>query len=455
MAKSNPLYRERWGYGFDLTTDHLSTEEISKLRAQYDSLGSEVLGILQKIVANKDPAANGAPKADLYSVLRDNYQDNEVLSKFWDELHVTPEWVDWAQIERGQKFFGRYALGNATAFALQGFVRENSASPGIAEVFARTGGFAVRNLLSRVIETFTWVVHVTTSLESIQPGGEGHTSTIRVRLLHASVRQRITRLVESRPQYFDIKKHGSPVNDLDSMHAIALFCCMPMWDSLPKMGVYPTKQEITDFIALFRYISYLTGTPTSYWTTPKKAKAVMETMFLHELDPTNTSKILAYNFITWLSNAPPVYLSRDFLEAGCRWMNGHEMSDALGMGRPNLIYYLVFQGHNVVVFTLAYLQRFIPAFDRFMININRKLLYAAVTDHRHLVGGAGLFDFKFVPQLDRKFGKDSGEIDAQGHSRWWRPVEAVFLMALMIAGLVGCIMVAFVFKFALKLHIKE
>jgi hypothetical protein len=155
-------------------------------------------------------------------------------------------------------------------------------SPGIAEVFARTGGFAIKNLLSRVIETFTWVSQVTTSLESIQPGGEGHTSTIRVRLLHASVRQRILKLAASCPEYFSVEKYGAPVNDLDSMHAIVLFCCMPIWDSFPKMGIYPSKQEITDFIALFRYISYVTGTPNEYFETPEKAKAVMESMFLYE-----------------------------------------------------------------------------------------------------------------------------------------------------------------------------
>ena len=56
-----------------------------------------------------------------------------------------------------------------------------------------------------------------------------------------------------------------------------------MWDSFPKMGIYTSKQEITDFIALFRYISYVTGTPNEYFETPEKAKAVMETMFLYEL----------------------------------------------------------------------------------------------------------------------------------------------------------------------------
>jgi hypothetical protein len=229
---------------------------------------------------------------------------------------------------------------------------------------------AIKNLLSRVVETFTWLTQVTNSLDSIQPGGEGHTSTIRVRLLHASVRQRILSLAKTRPEYFSVEKYGAPVNDLDSLHAISLFCCSPMWDGFPKMGIIPKKQEIVDFIALFRYIAYLTGTPTQYWETPEKAKAVMETMLLYELDPTNTSKILAHNFIKWIEDQPPAYLSRGFMEAGCRWMNGKEMCDALGLGNPGIYYYAVFAGHNILVSALAYSQRLIPAFDRFMIKVS-------------------------------------------------------------------------------------
>jgi hypothetical protein len=401
-SKTDANYRKRWGYSFQWTDKHLAPEEIAALRSHYDELGSTALEKLQAIIARTKTdtkrEANCPFRPELYTIFKKHHHEDEVLQQFWDEVHSVPEWVDWEQIERGQKFFARYALANSTAFALQGFIRENSvrfhtpsiisfvlrtiqASPGIAEVFARTGGFAIKNLLSRVIETFTWVVQVTTSLESIQPGGEGHTSTIRVRLLHASVRQRILKLAASRPEYFPVEKYGAPVNDLDSMHAIVLFCCMPMWDSFPKMGIYPSKQEITDFIALFRYISYVTGTPNEYFETPEKAKAVMETMFLYELEPNKTSKILAHNFIAWLEGQPPPYLSRDFMEAGCRWMNGHEICDALGLGRPGLYYYAVFAGHNVIVSTMAMCQKLIPALDQFIIKVSLLLAHYAFRIH--------------------------------------------------------------------------
>ena len=175
-TKTDPNYRERWGYSFQWTDKHLAQKEIAALRAQYDELGSAALERLQAIIARVKPESkrevNCPFKPELYTVLKEHHHEDEVLQAFWDELHSIPDWVDWKQIERAQKFFARYALANSTAFALQGFIRENSvglhphldrlfvlihmqASPGIAEVFARTGGFAIKNLLSRVIETFT------------------------------------------------------------------------------------------------------------------------------------------------------------------------------------------------------------------------------------------------------------------------------------------------------------
>ena len=99
-------------------------------------LGSVALERLQAIVSKQkadNPEGKSSPaRPDYYTILRDNHLDDEVLERFWDELHSVPAWVDWEQIERAQKFFGRYAVANSAAFALQGFVRENSVSSPIS-----------------------------------------------------------------------------------------------------------------------------------------------------------------------------------------------------------------------------------------------------------------------------------------------------------------------------------
>ena len=65
------------------------------------------------------------------------------------------------------------------------------------------------------------------------------------------------------------------------------------------------EREISDFIALFRYIGYLTGTPTSYFETPGKARKTMESLLLSEINPTPTSRVLVHNVIASLANEPP------------------------------------------------------------------------------------------------------------------------------------------------------
>lgn len=224
------------------------------------------------------------------------------------------------------------------------------------------------------METFQWLIQITHELSSIQPGGEGHASTIRVRLLQASVRQRILKLVQTRPEYFNAEKYGVPVNNLDSVHSICVFCCNPMWFQLPKMGIAPKKQEIADYIALFRYVAYLLATPTQYFETPEKAKAVMESMYLNELEPSEISKIVGHNFVKCLEDLPPFNISRDFMEAGSRWINGDALCDALDLGRPGRYYYALMTGLSWIVRSVAFLQKTIPSFDRFIVAVSRLLL---------------------------------------------------------------------------------
>ena len=245
----------------------------------------------------------------------------------------------------------------------------SQASTGPVEVLVRTGGFSTKVLLHRLMETFQWLLQVTSEISAIQPHGEGHASTIRVRLLHASVRQRIMKLVQSHPEYFNVEKYGVPVNTLDSIHSITVFCCSPMWFQLPKLGIVPRQEEVDDYIALFRYIAYLLATPTEYFETSEKAKAVMESMFWHEIEPTPTSKVISYNFIKCLEDLPPMNISKGFIEAGSRWFNGNELCDALDVGRPEWYHYVPVVGLRWAVMTLAFLQRTIPPLDRFMVEV--------------------------------------------------------------------------------------
>ena len=125
---------EKFGYKFTWTDQHISPERMNILRFESDHLGDAALERLQKLREsqvkapdNNDPAVSNRSRKDLFKLLRDNYRDDDVLAEFWKETHDVPEWVDWAQLARGQEVFHRYVGANLAGFSLGG-LGESSAS---------------------------------------------------------------------------------------------------------------------------------------------------------------------------------------------------------------------------------------------------------------------------------------------------------------------------------------
>ena len=160
-------------------------------------------------VPESDVAKN-APR-DLYEILRDHKETDDLLKRFWQEVTTVPAWVDWAQIQRGQDVFYRYGGACFTGLAYQSLLGGMGANR-VVETLARTGGFSTKVARSRMFETTQHILQCTKSLESIQPGGDGFASTIRVRLLHAAVRQRILKLAAQKPGYYDTDAWGVPID---------------------------------------------------------------------------------------------------------------------------------------------------------------------------------------------------------------------------------------------------
>ena len=166
------------------------------------------------------------------------------------------------------------------------------------QTLSRTGGFLSKKTARlRILQTTQFVLEVTKSLQSIQPPhGEGFASSVRVRLVHASVRSRILHLAEV-PGYYDVSAAGIPINDLDCIATISSFSAVLMWISLPRQGIFPKENEKNAFVALFRYIAYLMGTPTSPFESPLKAQKMMESLLMSEIKPSVTSRVLANNVL--------------------------------------------------------------------------------------------------------------------------------------------------------------
>lgn len=178
------------------------------------------------------------------------------------------------------------------------------------------------------------------------------------------------KLARQDPNYYDLETLGVPVNDLDCIATVVSFSSSLIWVSFPRQGIFISQQEAEDYIAMWRYIAYLTGTPTDYFSSPEKAKLAMETLLLYEINPTETSKILAHNVIESLALQPPNYPSREFLEAFARWLNGDALCDALGLGRPSLYYWALVTGQVLFSMWMSYTTRIFRVIDQKKIAVS-------------------------------------------------------------------------------------
>jgi hypothetical protein len=411
-----------WGYEFEWTDEHLSEDECHRLKKSYDVLADECLdilnaisppdkGVLPRSYSQQQPSdVNGTnqekqeslplPKRDLFALLQDHHQSNPKLQELWIEVNTIPSWVDWAQIERGQDVFYRYGGPALTGLTYQSLLGGMGAAR-VVETLARTGGFSTKVARRRLFETTQHILECTKSLESLQPGGAGHASSVRVRLLHAAVRKRIVTLAEQRPSYYNIEEWGIPVNDLDQIGTIGTFCAALIWLSFPRQGLLLRQQEKDDYVALWRYIGYLLGTPSEYFATTSKAKAVMETLFYTEVNPSEMSKILSNNVIHALERQPPTYVSPDMLIVSARWLNGNELCDSLGLPRVSYYYWALMAGQCLFFMAVCYTYRYIPYLDRDNIARMKKILYKVIVEAKWgLAGTESLFEFKYIPEFE-------------------------------------------------------
>ncbi|OJJ56640.1 hypothetical protein ASPSYDRAFT_91894 [Aspergillus sydowii CBS 593.65] len=401
-----PDIHTHWDISFEWTELHRTAEQLRPMTFTYDKLADDCIARLNELSppekyrpkAGEPPTK--APKRDLLALLERYAKDDPKLEELWTEINTVPDWVDWDQIKRGQEVFFRYGMPIMNVLSFQSLLGGMGASR-IVETLARTGGFSADVVRRRLLETLQHILQVSLSLDSMKPGGAGHQSSVRVRLLHSSVRARILSLAKEKPEYYDIEKFGIPISDLDCIGTINTFSTSVVWIGLPRQGIYPMENEIEDYIALWRLVAYYMGTPTDFLTDKPTAKAFMESILEFEVDPKPIGQVLAKNIVIGLENTAPTFASKEFMEAMARHLNGHKLSDRLDIPKTSLYYQTLIYGYCYLVMVIAYSNRVFPLFDKAWIAVRRKMYYSIITDKEHGLGGETIFDFKYVPWFTR------------------------------------------------------
>ncbi|KAG0232724.1 hypothetical protein BGW41_001735 [Actinomortierella wolfii] len=274
-----------WDYDITWSHNHMRSSELEPYRMMGDPLADDALEALD---VKKGQDAFEALMT--YTSRPIEEQPSEAPRKFLDSLLKVPDWVDWKKIERGQLVYWRYCLFISHAllhFSLAGGFN----APKISKVLTSTGYLAGNKTKYRVLETGQFVVDVMHSSGYLMPEtGLAWKSIIQVRLLHAQVRQKLSRLSRAHSKYYSIEEYGVPINQEDLAGTLYSFS-VAMWKVMQeRMGVNMTPEECDDYLHVWRYIGYMMGVDPDFdpANSVERAEAILESIVMHVIDPTQS-----------------------------------------------------------------------------------------------------------------------------------------------------------------------
>jgi hypothetical protein len=208
-------------------------------------------------------------------------------------------------------------------------------------------------------------------------------------------------MAKERPEYFNLQEFGTPINDLHQIATIGSFSSAPIWYSLPRQRIQLREQEIDDFIALWRYISYLIGSPDEWFADRRRALLVQQSIMYIELHPNHNSKVLANNMIEAFRRDTPVKMPVGLINASARHLAGDPLCDEWDIRKPNIIWRGVWHGNVRMYKGFAYMCRSVGWMDRSQIKLMKKMTYKLVVESKFgLKGEKTNFALKYMPHFN-------------------------------------------------------
>ncbi len=217
---------------------------------------------------------------------------------FFAHCAEPPAWLDRSSFQPGCRMFHRNTrlilAGMVAGVLVEGF------STNIAKSFFLTGRLrdqGVRRLKQNNRHM----------LEIFMPGGmdthaDGWTHSVRIRLVHAKIRQLLGRSGE-----WDAGELGTPISAAHLGFAIAAFSAR-LLQHLRRLGASFSEEERRSFMAVWRYSGYLMGIPeTILYRSEEDALEVFRIGGLCEPPPSAESIALAASLI----NSAPLFAGLD------------------------------------------------------------------------------------------------------------------------------------------------
>ena len=284
------------------------------------------------------------------------------------QAETAPAWLDEQQLTHACAVihrWGRFAMYALGDFALLG----GYANSDITKPLAFTGALSGHSSFDRVSETTSFWFDVTEP-GGLRPGADGFRAAVKVRVMHALVRQRLLQ----HPQW-DSDEWGLPINQADALATNVAFS-MFMITGVSMLGWRADDRDCAAVLHLWRYVAWLMGDDESL--LPQNRQQGVDWLYMvalgNRINPDADSLELARSYLDNFLQVPGNRLYQAFVywlhRAYANWFIPADVRRALKIPPAPLLSWLPLLQFPVLRLADVAARR-IPMFDRWLQSYGR------------------------------------------------------------------------------------
>lgn len=258
----------------------------------------------------------------------------EALERLLSEVEHVPFWVDREQVRRGGEVVLRGGLLSGLVLSVKSLVMGYT-SPAGNKPLAFSGRLT-EQAGRRMLETGRYVQSLCLP-GGLLPRGAGVRASVKVRLMHATVRQSL-----GRSPKWDAQAWGTPINQLD-MAGTALLFSYVFLEGMRQLGARHSQAERDALLHLWRYAGYLMGVREELLcATEAEARTLWELILATQGMPDEDSVRLTHALLDdperQAKGPEELARARRFTQLTrvlCRYLVGDTYADALKLPRTS------------------------------------------------------------------------------------------------------------------------
>ena len=261
MTRSNPKRLHSFQHMqqsnlLSMVLSHFSTKPLAPSYAEYLMLNKALVSgdtQMDAVVAwvMQNPKHNRKRfEQALYQGLSALSSPEPELVCFFEYIENRPLWVDEQRLNHAVNFTHRLGINNG--FVLRDLsLMAGYLYPGFNQPLMLTGALN-KQAGTRLAETTKWWMDITEAT-GLMRFHAGFTSTLYVRFIHSLVRFHLKQKKE-----WDSETWGLPINQFDLAMTNLAFSSVVLI-GIRALGIFPSQQEIENFLHFWRYIGWLMG----------------------------------------------------------------------------------------------------------------------------------------------------------------------------------------------------